>query len=138
MKEKVSIFIEGLIQGEEESSITTKAIGSYRLVDGRHVIRYKETDDENGGSDNIIEISPGLIEMIKKGEQSTHMVFDLSGTTHSVYDTPYGSLMFQVNTTKINIDENKDEIKVDMEYNLSHNNSHISDNHIKISVKELY
>lgn len=138
MKENVSIFIEGIVKDEDESSITTNAVGEYRIFNGKHIIRYKEPENENEkGSANTIKISPGLVEMVKKGENSTRMVFDLTKDTQSFYDTPYGSLNFQINTTGINIEEKTNGIIVHMEYSLSHNNSHISDNQIRIIVKRI-
>lgn len=138
MKDKVGIVIEGIIEGEEENSITTKATGEYSKSNGGHIIKYKDTDNKNGeSSDNIIKILPGLIEMVKLGEHNTHMIFDLSGTTHTVYNTPYGSLNFQINTSKIDIVEKPGEITVNMEYKLSHENTRISDNLIKISITDI-
>lgn len=138
MKEKVNIFIEGIIQDEEESNITTSAVGEYSLLDGRHIIKYKEAASENEEeSHNTIRISPGLVEMVKRGENNTHMVFNMSQTTHSIYETPYGSLKFQINTRKIDIEDKPSEIIIHLEYSLSHNKSHISDNRIRIAIKEI-
>ena len=77
-------------------------------------------------------------EMIKSGDNSTHMTFDLSQSTQSVYDTPYGSLYFQVDTSRIDIEADlADRLTLHMEYSLSHGDSHISDNQIHIVVKDL-
>ncbi|CUH93848.1 DUF1934 domain-containing protein [Herbinix luporum] len=136
MNEKVRVYIEGIVRdGDDISPITTKAVGVYRNFKGRHIIRYKEPEnEENKASINTIKISSGQVEMIKKGENSTHMVFDLSKQTYSSYDTPYGSLNFQINTSRINIEEKVREINIHMEYTLSLNDSHISDNQLIIKV----
>ncbi|NLO10324.1 MAG: DUF1934 domain-containing protein [Clostridiales bacterium] len=152
MNRNVSIFIEGLVRGEDESSITTKATGVYRMLDDVHILKYMEsavkrdkesdaTDKEPVGADedcvNTIKISSGLVEMIKIGENSTHMVFDLSRSTQSVYGTPYGSLYFQIETKRIDIEEKENELVLNMEYALSHEDSHISDNRIYLTVNNL-
>lgn len=152
MNGMVSIFIEGIVRGEEESRITTNAIGEYQLYEGAHMIRYEEAAverdekdsnadmeslDVDEGSVNRIKISSGMVEMIKVGVNSNHMTFDLTKDTQSEYETPYGNLYFHVNTTKINLDERHNEIILNMEYTLSHNDSHISDNQIKMVVKKL-
>lgn len=152
MNGNVSIFIEGLVRGEDESSIITKATGVYRMLDDVHILKYMESavkrDEESDALDkgsisadedcvNTIKISSGLVEMIKMGENSTHMVFDLSRSTQSVYDTPYGSLYFQVETRRIDIEEKENELVLDMEYSLSHEDSHISDNRIYLTVNEV-
>lgn len=139
-----NILIDGIVYGEDESRITTNAIGQYRKLDGVHILRYlessvmknEEPDNKDANSINTIKISSGLVEMIKRGENSTHMVFDLSMSTQSEYDTPYGSLYFQIKTSKIEIEERDNEVILHMEYSLSHNDSHISDNLIIITVKK--
>lgn len=137
-KSNVKIFIEGKVSDNEKGSITTDTVGEYCLFNGKHIIRYNESDKDKGtGSHNILKIMPGLVEMIKKGENSTRMVFDLSNDTSAVYSTPYGNLRFQITTTKIDIEDKENELNVCMEYSLSNNGSHISDNKIKIAVKEI-
>jgi uncharacterized beta-barrel protein YwiB (DUF1934 family) len=152
MNGDVNIYIEGLVRGEDESSIITKATGVYRKFDEVHILKYMESavkrdkesdvlDQESVSADedcvNTIKISPGLVEMKKIGENSTHMVFDLSRPTQSVYDTPYGSLYFQIQTRRIDIEANDNEIILNMVYSLSHEDSHISDNSIYLAVNEL-
>ncbi|CRZ35609.1 uncharacterized beta-barrel protein YwiB (DUF1934 family) [Herbinix hemicellulosilytica] len=137
MKGKVNVFIEGKTR-ENNGSIITDVTGEYRFFNGKHIIRYKEYDKENTGeSDNTIKVLPGLVEMIKKGDNRTHMVFDLSKDTHTFYNTPYGSFMFQICTKRIEIEENEKELIVDMEYALFQNNEHFSDNQIRIAVREI-
>lgn len=148
MNRNVSIYIEGIVRDEDESRIATNAIGEWRQLDGVHILRYEESAVEMGENSedndslyedcvNTIKISPGRVEMIKSGESSTHMVFDLTQDTESLYETPYGCLRFQVNTSKINLEEKQNKLILNMEYSLSHNNSHISDNHINIVVRTL-
>lgn len=152
MKGNVSILIEGLVYGEEESKITSNATGIYRRLDGVHILKYMEsavkkeekfdnTENESIDTDedcvNTIKIADGVVEMIKTGENSTHMVFDISRSTQSIYDTPYGSLYFQIRTTRIDIEEKSNELILNMEYTLSHEDSHISDNLIHLTVNEV-
>ncbi|MDD4113017.1 MAG: DUF1934 domain-containing protein [Herbinix sp.] len=151
MNGNVSIFIEGIVHGEEESRITTKASGKYHVLDDVHILKYMESavirdentdtmDKESISNDvdclNMIKISPGIVEMMKTGDNSTHMVFDLSRPTQSVYETPYGNLYFQIQTTRIDIEEKEKKLILNMEYSLSHEDSHISDNRIYLSADE--
>lgn len=138
MKRKVSIHIEGILEDEKEERITSSAEGEYILFDGKHVIRYKEKMDGNEeASSNTLIITSQMVEMSKNGESSTQMVFDLSKETESVYDTPYGYLYFQIKTTLINIEERPDGLLLHMEYNLSTKGNRISDNCIRMTVKEI-
>jgi uncharacterized beta-barrel protein YwiB (DUF1934 family) len=138
MNENVRIYIEGIVSEGEEGSITTNAIGQYRQLEGVHILSYEDTGDlKDENSDNTIKISPRLVEMIKNGINSTHMVFDIDQSTQSLYETPYGSICFLIQTNKINVEEMVNEIILHLEYSLYHDNSHISDNRIRIVVKEL-
>lgn len=151
MNRDVSILIEGIVRGEKEDRIITKALGQYIKLDDVHILSYKESavdrsnvDEDSFSKDedavNTIKISPGLVEMIKSGENSTHMTFDLDQPTQSVYDTPYGSLYFQIHTSTIDIEDNisnKLILTLTMEYSLSHESSHISDNQINLVISEV-
>lgn len=135
MKRKVTIDIEGTLIDEKEEKIITNTEGEYILFDGKHVIKYKEPAENEYESNNTLIISPGLVEMSKNGESSTNMVFDLSKETESVYDTQFGCLCFQINTSLISLEEKQDGILLIMEYSLSNNGSHISENRICIEIR---
>lgn len=138
MNRKVRISIEGILNDEKEETITNHIEGEYILFDGKHVLRYKETAGENEEpSSNTLIISPGLVEMSKTGESSTHMVFDMSKDTEAIYDTGYGCLYFQIKTNDIGIEEKSDGLLLFMEYTLSNDGNRISDNSIRITVKEI-
>ena len=149
MNENVSILIKGIVIGEEESRIITKATGQYHWLDGVHILKYMESavkKDENSDTMykdsisidedcvNTIKISTEAVEMIKTGENSTHMVFNLSSPTQSIYDTPYGSLYFDIKTPRIDIEENKNEHILNMEYFRYHEDRYISDNRIYLQI----
>ena len=43
MNKNVNILIEGIVCGEDESKITTRASGYYRLLGDMHLIKYTES-----------------------------------------------------------------------------------------------
>ena len=136
MKRKVSRYIEGSLKDDQGENITTTTEGEYVFFNDKHVIRYKEIVEDSGqASRTTLKISPGLVEMSKKGESVTHMVFDLSRETESVYDTQYGSLYFQVKTTIINIEEKENQLFLHMEYALSNMGNPISENCLRVRIK---
>ena len=86
MNENVRILIDGIVDGENESRITTNAIGHYQKLDEVHILKYpesaaekstplenKDTDYTGIDKDCINTIPPGLVEMSKIGQQH-HMV----------------------------------------------------------------
>lgn len=138
MTKEVLVTIEGLQKGIEEDSIITSASGTYHFTKGKHYIQYDEPIAEsNTVSKNIIKIEPSQVILSKKLLQMTEMVFDLKEITQTAYHTPYGSLIFDIKTSSIQINEEPEKIVVIMEYALSAEESHVSDNSITITVTSL-
>jgi uncharacterized beta-barrel protein YwiB (DUF1934 family) len=136
MTKEITVIIEGLQLGEEAEAIKTTASGVYQYRNGKHFIHYDEKI-ENGKeiTKNTIKISQSQIDIMKRGSSNSHMVFNLGEPTRSVYETPYGSLVFIIHTTIINVEEYPNEIRVKLQYTLSSENSHLSDNHITIKIR---
>lgn len=135
MTKEVSVKIEGLQLGSEEEIITTMTTGTYHIHENRHYIQYEETLlEEEAISKNTIKIAPNRIELTKKGANSSQMIFDLNESTEAVYQTPYGNLVLEIKTTKIILSEVPDKLLVEMEYSLSTNDSHLSDNRITMFI----
>lgn len=138
MTRKVRILIEGSQSDVPQEKVTTSVYGKYRYVNGRHIISYEEaSEDGEKPSRNMVKISSGLIEMKKDGINRTHMVFDLAGESGAVYQTPYGNLYFDIRTTGITVKEEEEELLIDMQYTLSHKDSHISDNQIRMVITSI-
>jgi uncharacterized beta-barrel protein YwiB (DUF1934 family) len=135
MTKEVSIIIEGLQLGSEEEPVVTAVSGIYHLHNDRHYIQYDEKSEEGEGiTKNTIKIALTKIELSKKGANSTQMIFDLNEETFAIYQTPFGSMSFDVKTTEITMDEAPDKIQVKLTYSLSANASHISNNQIMILI----
>ncbi|MHB8129386.1 MAG: YwiB family protein [Mobilitalea sp.] len=135
MTKEVSIKIEGLQLESEEEIITTMTTGTYHLHENRHYIQYDEALlEEEAITKNMIKITPKRIELAKKGANSSQMIFDLNESTEAIYQTPYGNLVLEIMTTKIILSEEPDKLLVEMEYSLSTNDSHLSDNRITMSI----
>jgi uncharacterized beta-barrel protein YwiB (DUF1934 family) len=135
MTKEVFVTIEGLQLGSEEESVTTSTCGTYYLREDKHYIQYEETLSEGDGiTRNTIKIAPRRIDLTKKGANCSQMIFDLNETTEAVYQTPYGNLILEIKTTKIVFYEAPEKLQVELEYSLSTNGSHLSDNRIIIII----
>jgi len=135
MTKGVTVIIDGLQHGVEAEAITFTAPGVYHHHNGKHYILYDEiTEGEKGITKNTIKIASNKIDMIKIGVHTTQMVFDLNETTDVCYQTPYGNLLLRIHTTGIQVVENLDEIQVKLEYTLSTEDNHLSDNLISILI----
>ena len=135
MTREVTVTIDGLQQGDEESTVSVKATGIYHNRNGKHYIHYEESIEGGEGiTKNTIKIASNQIDIIKKGVNTSNMVFALEESTQTRYETPYGSLLLYIKTTRIQVEENSDEILIRLHYTLSANDGHLSDNQVLIRV----
>jgi uncharacterized beta-barrel protein YwiB (DUF1934 family) len=139
MTKEVLVTIEGLQLKDEESKISSTASGIYHFRNGKHYIQYDEiTMDEESITQNVIKITPDQLEIIRKGTNTSHMIFNLTQSTESFYQTPYGNLLLQIQTSELIMEEKAEEIRVKLQYTLSVNEEQLSVNHIRIKVISKY
>ena len=134
MTKNVIVKIEGYQSGTTEG-IKTKAPGIYSLLNGRHYIQYSEKlPESNVIVRNTIKIGETQVVLSKKIKGNSQMVFDLEEVTQTSYQTPYGNLTFDIKTSSITLKETPDQIELTMDYSLSAESNHVSDNNIKITI----
>jgi uncharacterized beta-barrel protein YwiB (DUF1934 family) len=134
MTKEVMVIIDGLQPGDEESRICIKAPGIYHFRDGVHYIQYIETADDDQVIKNILKITRKKVDLKKSGIQSAQMVFSTAQPTQACYNTPYGNLLLQINTTCLFLKESPEEILVTLHYSLSSDGSPVSDNRLSIRI----
>lgn len=135
MTKDVIVTIDGRQLGEEDGVISTTASGIYHQRGNKHFVYYDEkAEDGEGITKNTIKITPNQIEIIKKGINSSHMIFHVKETTDTCYQTPYGSLLLTIQTLELQVEDSLDEIRVKLQYTLSAKDAHLSDNSIMIRV----
>lgn len=137
MTKEVVVTIDGLQSNDGEDAVTITVTGAYHNRIGKHFIQYEELKDQEGCTKNTIKISSDQIDIIKKGQTSTHMVFRLQEKTQTSYQTPYGNISLEVRTTKMQVEEERDVIKVTLLYSLSSNGSHLSNNQIFMKITSI-
>lgn len=135
MKKEVIINISGLqLDISSEEPIELMTTGAYYLKNGKHYIMYDELTDDSQIVKNRLKISPKVVEVTKKGASSSHMVFERGKENLTYYDTPFGSLLLGINTSKIDLQETEDSMALHIDYGLSINSDHISDCSIDVSI----
>ena len=141
MEKDVSVSIKG-IQYAEEDAQPIEIICSGHLVEEKDetVVVYEEiipseTDDTAEMVRNTIKLQDHHVEVIKRGPQGTHLVFekDMSHTTY--YTTPFGELMVTMTTDKLDIARSEDQIDVMASYDLDINNVQISRCKVEITIR---
>ena len=139
MTKEVLISISGLqFELNSEEPVEVISVGEYYYRNGKHYIIYEELlmDDETSRemTKNTIKISDNQVDIIKKGTNNVHMIFELNKKNVTFYNTPFGDLLIGLYTTSIQLSEKKDELVVGLEYALDINSNHISDCSITIRV----
>ncbi len=140
MTREVTVRIEGRQMGESgtwDEPIIVTARGSYLELNNKHYIQYEEKTEEQELVSNMLKITLNRIDMTKKGATKSQMAFDINDVTEVIYQTPYGSLGFEVRTSKLTIEDTPDLINVDLEYALYSKDNHISDNRTAIMISSI-
>ena len=137
MTEKVLINIKGLqFNSEDEDAIEVINVGHFGEINGKMCIKYDEMlEGENKLTSNLIKISEGSVEIIKKGHLTAHLLFNANEKTMTYYETPFGSLYLGIFSKNIEIDRREDGIEIIIEYSLEVNYEEISECRVSISVK---
>lgn len=135
MKKEVIINISGLqLDVSSEEPIELMTTGAYYLKNGKHYIVYDELTDDSQIVKNRLKISPKVVEVTKKGASSSHMVFERGKENLTYYDTPFGSLLLGINTSKIDLQETEDSMDLHIDYGLSINSDYVSNCSIDVSI----
>ncbi|MEY8339155.1 DUF1934 domain-containing protein [Lachnospiraceae bacterium 62-35] len=137
MTRDVLISISGIHAiGGEDSDVELITAGIYYLKGSSHYILYDEAVEGTGTMiKNIIKITPSSLEIIKRGFTTVHMVFEAGKKTQTCYATPLGEIMIGLDTVKMKVEEEKDNIRVSVEYSLDINYELLSLCHITVDIK---
>lgn len=122
--------------GSEPEVILTKTTGSYCLKNGFHTINYYELDEYGSATDNFILLSEKEMQMRKSGSFSGQFLFVLDNRTETSYLTPFGKIVFEVETESYNLNVQKDCLNVQLRYRLYTSNQLFSENFVFIEISE--
>lgn len=136
MTKDVLVAIAGLqYELESEEPIEVITAGQYFCKNEKHYVLYDEIlDESNEVCKNRIKIGTDMVEILKSGASNVHMVFELGKKNLTYYNTPFGSLLIGIDTTKIVCSESEEAIELNIEYGLEVNYSHVSDCSITVKV----
>lgn len=102
--------------------------GEYYFRNGSHYLRYEEMLDEQGDPTvNYIKISSRGMEVRKKGQVNTHMVFEQGKRNMAFYTTPFGTLEMGISATNLELEESDGQIAMKVNYSLDLNQEHVAD-----------
>ena len=140
MTKDVLVTVAGLqleIDAQEVVEVINR--GEYYFRNGKHYIIYDEfIEDESGNGIQtkcILKLNKNKVEMIRKGETQTNLIFDLGKSCQTFYYKPFGNLTLGVTKNSIEVKETQDQITARLLYSLDINYQYVSDCELKIEVK---
>ncbi len=123
----------------DEDYIELMTDGLYcRDKTGKITLSYMESEMTGfEGTQTTFYVDESSVVMERSGAVSSRMIFEEGRKHHFVYDTPYGAMTMGVETRNIenNLGDNGGLLLID--YAIDMNNSALSQNSFKISVKEV-
>lgn len=140
MDKTVKITISGIQNDETGQELLTKtaAEGQYYEKGDCHYILYQETDPESGHiTKNTLKWTKGRLELIRRGNISSHMIFEPGRTLPTGYTTPYGTLTLDVSTETLRILQTDEAVSIRIGYQLSAEASFLSANELTIIASQL-
>lgn len=139
MTEQVLVSIKGLqfIDTDENAEpIELITIGNYYHRNGHTFIRFEESfEGVEGSAQNMIKITPNVLEVWKKGVVDVHMVFEKEKKNISYYTTPFGTMQMGIAATSLEVQEDPDHINVLVDYALEINEEYMADCTLIVNIK---
>ena len=141
MNKEVLISIKGLqyaLSDDEDQRIETINRGSLAKMNDKFAVSYEEVmEGTTSPVKNLLKFNQSMVEVIKKGDFSVHMIFEVGQKNITNYATPFGNLSVGIDTHAISIEETENEINIRVEYDMDINYEHIASCAIDINIKEI-
>ena len=113
-------------EGDEPIEIVVP--GEYYFRNGSHYLRYEEMLEDHGDPTvYYIKISPKGMEVRKKGQVNTHMVFEQGKRNMAFYTTSFGTLDMGISATNLELKESDSRLDMKVNYSLDLNQEHVAD-----------
>lgn len=136
MTESVILTVGGR-QTDLGEDATTELIvpGAYYFRNGKHFVVYEETDPENGSvTGSTIKIAEDRVDVIRRGANKVHMVFEKEKQNITTYQTMAGNLVMDTYTEDIITEETRDRLVTTISYTLAMNDTFVSRCVVRIEI----
>lgn len=119
----------------EDAATELIVAGTYYYRNGKHFVVYDEIDPDNGSvTGNTIKIAADRVDVIRRGTNMVHMVFEKDKQNMTSYRTPAGDLLMDTYTLGICTEESEDLIETNIDYTLQMNDVFISRCQVRIKI----
>lgn len=140
MNREVELVLSGLHDAEgasDKDAVETAQTAQYFKKNDSHYLLYEEAVE---GLDTCcrsrIKFRDNLLELTRQGAVEMHMIFEENKRHVLPYNTPYGQLMLGIETRRVLVEEQQDQIHVTVEYTLDHEGEPFSESCLKLHIRE--
>lgn len=122
MNREATIKITGVHgRGEDKQSVVSECSGAVFEKNGKHYIKYSETDADSGEVRNsLIRIEGRHVSVEHRGNTDAKMIFEIGQTTRTTYITPMGSMLLEINTHGIDFDLRENSLRLVIDYSMGY------------------
>lgn len=138
MNRDVKIAVAGTQDCGGENEIVTeyKTEGQYFERGDCRYLLYREQDGDSGAiTENTLKIKGDVLELSRKGNIDSHMIFETGQTHHTSYVTAYGTLKLEVYTEDLKCLWAESEARVQITYRLFMTGELLSRNRLVIKIR---
>ncbi|GAB6099518.1 hypothetical protein JCM16358_13970 [Halanaerocella petrolearia] len=136
MAQEVAIKVVGRQEnGVEETEVKTETSGKFYNKAGTYYLRYEDTGDLAGVT-TTLKIRDRELTLIRQGKVRTIQDFNPKARTSFDYKTPYGTLEFEIEVEKLDVDIGSSAGKVKLKYQLYNEQGVVGTNWLSLSYKE--
>lgn len=120
MNKDVSIRILGIHgTGADRNTVVSEYSGMYFERNDKKYLKYSETDAETGEVRNSMIIIDGRnVTVEHKGCTDARMIYEIGNTTRSMYVTSAGSMLIEIYTSRIEIEERGNRLSIVIDYEM--------------------
>lgn len=140
MNREVELVLSGLHDAEgasDKDAVETAQAAQYFKRNDSHYLLYEEDmEGFDGTCKSRIKFRDNLLELTRRGAVDMHMIFEENKRHMIPYNTPYGQLMLGIETGRVLVEEQEDQIHVTVEYTLDHEGEPLSESCLKIHIRE--
>lgn len=133
----LSIVAEQTLPNGETNRMEMMTEGRVYRSDGAVCLEYEESEPSGlGNSTTLMMVSGRIVSLIRRGHTTTHMVFSEGKKSYNVYQTPIGSMEMGILPTGMEIDVDRENGEVTLEYELEIGGQYTGSNMISIAYKQ--
>lgn len=138
----LKITAENCIAGEKQHMVIERK-AFYRKVNGTHVFKYLEEQEDGSRDTVLVKIHPDKLTVVRKGIADTEMIFEEGKKKKARYITPAGNVDMEIFTRKITTEkilkgkELEAILRTCAEYDIYTGGSFISENKVVIECSDI-